>query len=169
MFKGTFDNGPKTIIGISVTSLVREALNLQETVSCLDSRCNPATIFGLTPADAIMIRNPGGRVWSALPDIVALDSRFPISQIVIVMHSDCGTSHLTEGLVHETIGRASRPNDSDSLRMTDDVVKYKISHGEQSVRDDLALLKMQPYLRKELVEGAIGFWLDTFSGLVTAV
>jgi len=141
----------------------------RKTVSCLDSRCNPQMIFGLTPAEAVVIRNPGGRVWSALPDIVALDSRFPITQIVILQHTDCGTSHVTEEQVYDTVGVATNPKDSHSLRMRDDVVKYKISHGEESVREDLSLLKMQPFLRKDLVESAIGFWLDTFSGLVTTV
>ena len=138
-------------------------------MSCLDSRCNPQTIFGLTPAEAVVIRNPGGRVWSALPDIVALDSRFPITRIVILQHSDCGTSHVTEELVYDNIEVTVSPKDSQSLRMRDDVVRYKISHGEESVKEDLSLLKMQPFLRKDLVESAIGFWLDTFSGLVTAV
>ena len=50
--------------------------------------------------------------------------------------------------------------------MCDAVVQYKISHGEEGVREDPALLKTQPYLRKQLAEGAVGFWLDTSSGLV---
>jgi hypothetical protein len=53
--------------------------------------------------------------------------------------------------------------------MRDDVVNYKISHGEEGVREDLELLKTQPFLKKELVEGAVGFWLDTFSGVVKDV
>lgn len=138
-------------------------------MACLDSRCNPYTIFGLSIADTIVIRNPGGRVWSALPDIVALDSRFEISQLVLLQHSDCGTSHLSEELIDERIMIAADPNGMESTRMRDDVVKYKISNGEEGVREDLELLKAQPFLRKELTETAVGFWLDTFKGLVKDV
>lgn len=138
-------------------------------VACLDSRCNPYIIFGLAVGDALVMRNPGGRVWSALPDIVALDSRFDISQLVLLQHSDCGTSHLTEQLVDERIKTAAKPDAVESTRMRDDVVQYKISHGEEGVREDLALLKAQPFLRKELVEGAVGLWLDVISGVVKEV
>lgn len=64
---------------------------------------------------------------------------------------------------------AADPNGMESTRMRDDVVKYKISNGEEGVREDLELLKAQPFLRKELTETAVGFWLDTFKGLVKDV
>jgi carbonic anhydrase len=116
-----------------------------------------------------VIRNPGGRVWSALPDIVALDSRFDVRQLVLLQHNDCGTSHLTEDLVHKSIAGTMEPTSEKTLKFRDDVVKLKISHGEEGVREDLALLKEQGFLRKELVDGAVGVWLDTFSGFVKIV
>jgi carbonic anhydrase len=138
-------------------------------VACLDSRCNPYDIFNLTISEAIVTRNPGGRVWSALPDIVALDARFGIHQLVLLQHSDCGTSHLTEKLVGEIIASAAEPTSDKTLKIRDEVVKYKISHGEEGVREDLALLKTSSFLRRELVDGAVGCWLDTTTGLVKKV
>ena len=40
---------------------------------------------------------------------------------------------------------------------------------EQSVRDDLNILKKNPYIRKELAENSIGFVYDLKSGLLTPV
>jgi carbonic anhydrase len=116
-----------------------------------------------------VIRNPGGRVWSALPDIVALDSRFGIHQLVLLQHSDCGTSHLTEELVHQNVKDAVEPDSGETLAFRDEVVNFEISHGEEGIREDLALLKKKGFLRKEMVESTVGFWLDTFSGVVKRV
>lgn len=138
-------------------------------VACVDSRSNPYTVFNFSSGEALVLRNPGGRVWSALPDIVALDSRFDISQLVLLQHSDCGTSHVTEAMVDERIATSVKPDNAESRRMRDDVVKYKLDHGEEGVREDLALLRAQPFLRKELAEGAVGLWLDTFGGLMKKI
>lgn len=40
---------------------------------------------------------------------------------------------------------------------------------EQSVRDDIAVLKANPFIRKELAENAVGFVYDIKSGLLTPV
>ena len=45
----------------------------------------------------------------------------------------------------------------------------KESSLEQSVRDDLALLKASPLVRKELAENAKGFVYDIKTGLLTPV
>jgi len=108
-------------------------------------------------------------VWSALPDIVTLDSRFDIRQIVLLQHNDCGTSHVTKELVNKRISDAVKSDDEETKKMRDNVVEHKISHGEEGVREDLGLLRTSPFLRKELVESAVGFWLDTFTGLAKVV
>jgi carbonic anhydrase len=40
---------------------------------------------------------------------------------------------------------------------------------EQSVRDDIAILKANPFIRKELAEHANGFVYDLKSGVLTPV
>jgi carbonic anhydrase len=40
---------------------------------------------------------------------------------------------------------------------------------EQSVRDDIAILKENPYIRKELADRAVGFVYDLKTGLLTPV
>jgi carbonic anhydrase len=138
-------------------------------VACLDSRCDPYKILSLAPSDAIVIRNPGGRVWSALADILILDSRFPLKQIILLQHNDCGTSHVTEELVDARVATAVKPYDPDTVKMMNGVCVFNISRGEVSVKEDLELLRRQSFLRRELVEKTTGFWLDTFSGIVKVV
>jgi hypothetical protein len=89
--------------------------------------------------------------------------------MVLLQHSDCGTSHLTEQLVHERVKGAVEPNSEQTLKFRDEVVNFKISHGEDGVKEDLALLKSKGYLRKELINATVGFWLDTFTGVVKTV
>jgi hypothetical protein len=71
--------------------------------------------------------------------------------------------------VHERVGQAVEPVSYDTLRVRDQVVEWKISRGEEGVRADLGLLRGKKFLRRELVEGAVGFWLDTNSGFVKRV
>ena len=40
---------------------------------------------------------------------------------------------------------------------------------EQSVKDDLAILSASPYVRKEVVERAVGFVFDIKTGKLTQV
>jgi carbonic anhydrase len=159
------------LLPVSLQSCVEIAITYigVHIVACLDSRCNPYDIFNLTIAEAIVARNPGGRVWSALNDIVALDARFGIQQLVLLQHTDCGTSHLTEELVHERIAEAAEPTTDKTLKVRDEVVRYTISHGEEGVREDMALLKASKFLRRDLVDRTVGFWMDTTTGLVKKV
>jgi carbonic anhydrase len=169
-FKSNFANGPNTLISMfSFTTESTKPTYSLNTVACLDSRCNPYTIFSLSQAEAIVIRNPGGRVWSALPDILTLDSRFDVRQLVVLQHSDCGTSHVTKELIHGRAQDAADPDSEETLEFRNEVVKYKISHGENGVKEDLELLRSKGFLRKELVDSAVGFWLDTFNGTVKKV
>ncbi|KAF2429568.1 carbonic anhydrase [Tothia fuscella] len=152
MFKGSFFNGPHTLI-----------------IACLDSRCDPYKIFNLNPPDAVVIRNPGGRVSAALSSVATLDSRFDLEKIVLLQHSDCGTSHVTEELVDKRIDTARSPHDPESIKMGNIVKELMISKGQAGVKADLEMLRRQPFLRESLVRNSVGFWLDTFSGVVKVV
>jgi carbonic anhydrase len=51
-------------------------------------------MFGLQLTDgAIIFRNVGGHVTHCIPDILALDGFLRIDDILIVHHTDCGTTH----------------------------------------------------------------------------
>jgi hypothetical protein len=76
---------------------------------------------------------------------------------------------LTKQLVHERIAEAVEPEDEKTLRMRHEVVEWKISRGEEGVRQDLEYLRTKGFLRRELVEGTVGFWMDTTTGVVKQV
>ena len=77
-------------------------------VTCLDHRVDPATIFGLSLGDAVVIRNTGGRVTPAVIDdiaylaflagqlfsgVVAAEGLF---EVAVVHHTQCGTGFLAD-------------------------------------------------------------------------
>jgi carbonic anhydrase len=135
----------------------------------MDSRTDPYKIFELQPRDAIVLRSPGGRTCSMLHQIAAVDSRFLIDQIVVFQHNDCGTSHLTEELIDKRIQTVKEPDHPETKKIRDVLISHTIHHGAKSLQGDLALLREQPFLRKEIADTAVGFWMDTFTGEVKVV
>ena len=91
-------------------------------VTCLDHRVDPATIFGLSLGDAVVIRNTGGRVTQAVIDDiaylaflagqlvsgqVAADGLF---EVAVVHHTQCGTGFLADpGFRHRAAEATGRP------------------------------------------------------------
>lgn len=88
---------------------------------------------------------------------------------MLFQHSDCGTSYLTKTLVNERIAEAGEPGAEKTLKMREEVCEWKVSKGEDGLRQDLEYLKGRGELRRDLVESAIGFWMDTTTGVVKQV
>jgi len=115
-----------------------------------------------------IIRNVAGRFTSAASDIAALDSFFHISQVVLVHHSNCGASHVTKHDALDSI-REKRPDfpvagyaDLESrMPMRED--------NHKSLQEDFEAAKKCGFIRKDLAETVVGFYLDVESGLVTRV
>lgn len=84
-------------------------------LTCADHRVDPAHVFGLEPSEAIVLRNPGGRVTrdilrslavlSTVAAIEGLDTGF---EFLVLHHTDCGLSRLAPaehaGLVADFAG-----------------------------------------------------------------
>jgi carbonic anhydrase len=155
-------------------------------VSCADPRVFPEQIFGLKHGDAIVIRVIAGHPQNAMNDILALDAFIKFSDIIVVHHTDCGSTYFTEDLIrtdlksrcpHDksidstTFGAVSTrfvaprpPDDIDSS--ADSSVMCSI---EQNLVDDLKLLKSHPLMRKELAERSHGFMYDITTGKLEEV
>ena len=67
--------------------------------SCADPRVFPEQIFGLNPGDALVIRVIAGHPQNAVNDLLALDAFLKLSDIIVVHHTDCGSTYFTEELV----------------------------------------------------------------------
>jgi carbonic anhydrase len=72
-------------------------------VTCMDHRVDPLAALDLELGDAMVIRNPGGRVTPALVedlgalDLVARDRGSSLAdlELVLMEHTDCGANKLT--------------------------------------------------------------------------
>ncbi|TVY65516.1 Carbon disulfide hydrolase [Lachnellula suecica] len=137
-------------------------------LTCVDPRCIPEYFLNLHPSDGVLVtRNICGHIAPALNDILALDAFLSIKEIMIVHHTDCGATHFTDDIVRETMKKRLP---SSSHTEVDNIKTFgAIKDLEQSVRDDIALLKAAPLVRKELADAAVGFVYDLKTGELTPV
>ena len=109
------------------------------------------------------MRTAGGRVEPVLEDILALNSYFGhgvLKQILIIHHTDCGASHIEPKAIRTDI--LSRHPDAQ-----DQVNKMFIgafSDLDQSIKDDVAIIKNHPMLHDDLKRGTKGLCWDVKTG-----
>ncbi len=66
-------------------------------VTCMDSRIDPLGMLGLSPGDAKIFRNPGGRVTpQALEALVLGVHLLRVDRILVVPHTRCAVASSTE-------------------------------------------------------------------------
>ena len=56
-------------------------------VSCADPRVVPESIFGLGVGEAVVIRNAGGNLQKALPDLLAIDTVMKLTDVIVIRHT----------------------------------------------------------------------------------
>jgi carbonic anhydrase len=77
-------------------------------VTCMDSRIDPLGMLGLSPGDAKIFRNPGGRVTaSALEALVLGVHLLNVQRILIVPHTRCAMTSNTEEELRERVGESA--------------------------------------------------------------
>ncbi len=140
-------------------------------LTCLDSRVDPAHLFGLGLGDALVIRNAGGRVTPAvmrdlgiLGVLAAAVSQPGTSprrpELVVIHHTDCGMSRLANPTIQEQV--ATRLG----LGM-DEVAAMAITDPARTVQDDVERLRKTPGTPDQLVVS--GFVYDVSSGTINQV
>ncbi|MCJ1278805.1 hypothetical protein MMC21_006623 [Puttea exsequens] len=143
----------------------KDPINTLPPVTCADPRCIPEQFLGLKPIEAIVIRNACGHVAPALDSILALDVLLGgFAEAMIVHHTDCGASHYTNEMIRGAL--KGRVGDGYGV---DEMDFGAVTNIEQSVKDDLAVLKANPLVRPELKEKTYGFVLQLETGLLSAV
>ena len=134
----------------------------------MDSRCNPYEVLGFKPYEIIALRNPGGRVRSCLVDLSAIDTLFGINQIIILQHSNCGTTHFTSQ-DHINNIKLTSPN------ITEDELALLRYHSpckkdnDDAVKEDLKALRECKLIPQCLRDNSIGLYLNVKTGLVQQV
>lgn len=130
-------------------------------VTCMDSRLHVAQALGLALGDAHILRNSGGRVTEdVIRSLVISQQQLGTREIVVLHHTDCGAQTFTN---EEFTAQLKRDlgvdvGNQDFLPFTDI---------EDSVREDIALLKNSPLIPDTIeISGAI---YDVDTGRMTEV
>jgi carbonic anhydrase len=126
-------------------------------LTCIDSRIEPLATLGLAPGDAKILRNAGARVTSDVMRTLVLASHLlGVDRVMVIAHTDCRMTG-TEDDVHAAVREAGAPDTHGlDFLVTEDQ--------EQTVRDDVQLLRSSPYLTHVRVGG---FRYDVESGRLT--
>jgi carbonic anhydrase len=109
----------------------------------MDARLDPARILGLEEGDAHVIRNAGGRAADALRSLVISEQLLGTNTIVIIHHTDCGMLTFTDADIHEKV-RSELSADADHIAF------LPFKDLEQSVRDDIAFLRVSPLIPESI-------------------
>jgi carbonic anhydrase len=73
-------------------------------ITCMDSRIEPLAMLGLDKGDAKILRNAGARVTEdVLRTLVLAVHLLEVRRIMVVAHTDCRMSKVTEEQVHADI------------------------------------------------------------------
>jgi len=134
-------------------------------LSCSDPRLNPYQILGIDPTlKATMVRNAGGRVLDAIRTLAVLQTIGNPGTIVVMHHTDCGMTHFHDDAVKEALIEIA-PHEKDRIQAS----KFGEINGsiDESLREDLAILKASPLIKKETQ--IIGLKYDINTGLLTEV
>jgi carbonic anhydrase len=128
---------------------------------CVDHRTDPAHVLGLMPNEAIVIRNPGGRVTPdflrSLAVLVAVAMTENLSagyELILMQHTDCGLSHL------------SPETNADLLASffgvtPDEVANKQLGDPREAVRSDVSLLRSNPLVPRTLVVSGLVYDVNT--------
>lgn len=66
-------------------------------VTCMDARIDPATLFGLRPGDAHVLRNAGGLVTDdVLRSLTISQRKLGTREVLLVQHTRCGLATFTD-------------------------------------------------------------------------
>lgn len=130
-------------------------------VTCMDSRLHVAQALGLALGDAHILRNAGGRVTEdMLRSLVISQQQLGTREIVVLHHTDCGAQTFTNEAfcqqLHETLGVDVSGQDF-----------LPFENVEDSVREDMALLRQSPLIPDDVVISGAVYDVDT--GRMTAI
>ncbi len=130
-------------------------------VTCMDSRIDPLRMLGLSPGDAKIFRNPGGRVdASALEALVLGVHLLNVQRILIVPHTRCAMASNSEQELRQRIGESAGLDASwQPFHVIDDQTA--------ALRADVAAVRSHPLIPDTVSVG--GFFYDVDTGLLKQV
>jgi carbonic anhydrase len=126
-------------------------------VTCMDSRISPLEMLGLQKGDAKILRNAGARVTDdVLRTLVLAVHLLEVNRVMVVPHTDCRMTKVTDDEVHAQI--LTRGVDTRSLEFR------TISDQYEALRCDVQRIRSSPYLPPGLP--VMGCIYDVSTGLL---
>ncbi|PRW33333.1 carbonic anhydrase [Chlorella sorokiniana] len=105
-------------------------------ITCMDARIHPEKALGVDIGDIHTVRNAGGRAVDALRSVTISQQLLGTTEIYVVHHTDCGmvtfSTPQLQSIVKEKLGHEDHTH------------YHEFSDSEQSVRDDIKLLRESP-------------------------
>jgi len=127
-------------------------------VTCMDSRIDPLRLVGLTPGDAKIFRNPGGRVTpQALEALVLGVHLLRVDRVLVVPHTRCAVATHTEEELRKRVS-ASAGTDVSWHRFH--VVEDQVA----ALGEDVHRVRSHPLIPERVAVG--GFLYDVDTGLL---
>ncbi len=127
-------------------------------VTCMDSRIDPLRMIGLSPGDAKIFRNPGGRVTDAALEALVLGVHLlNVRRILVVPHTRCA---MASSSLEEMRRRVGESAGQDASWQTFGVVPDQ----EAALRDDVHKVQAHPLIPNTVEVG--GFLYDVDTGLL---
>jgi carbonic anhydrase len=128
-------------------------------VTCMDSRIDPLGMLGLTPGDAKIFRNPGGRVTpQALEALVLGVHLLNVERVLVVPHTRCAVASSTESELRERVA-ASAGQDASWQPF------HVVTDQEAVLREDVQKVRSHPLVPDSVQVG--GFLYDVDTGLLS--
>jgi carbonic anhydrase len=136
----------RTFTGSDLTGRAARGLAV---VTCMDSRIDPLGLLGLKPGDAKILRNAGARVTDdVLRTLVLAVYLLGVDRVLVMPHTDCGMSKVTDDDVHALT--AARGVDTRSLDFR------TVPDQNAALLHDLVRIQSSPFLPTGMpVDGAI--------------
>ena len=130
-------------------------------VTCMDSRIDPLGMIGLSPGDAKIFRNPGGRVTDqALEALVLGVHLLNVQRILVVPHTRCAMASATQDELRERVG-ASAGQDASWQNFG------VVADQRAALADDVHRVTSHPLIPESVAVG--GFLYDVDTGLLDRV
>ena len=128
-------------------------------VTCMDSRIDPLAMLGLSPGDAKIFRNPGGRVTpQALEALVLGVHLLRVRRVMVVPHTRCAMTSHSEDELQRLIGSAVG---MDATWQSFGVVPDQ----RAALAADVRKVTSHPLIPETILVG--GFLYDVDTGLLT--
>ncbi|MCJ1469412.1 hypothetical protein MMC07_008045 [Pseudocyphellaria aurata] len=99
----------------------------------------------------------------ALRSLIVLDALAPIGTVIVVHHTDCGLTHLSDEGIRKALTEKVPSNAEEIKGMKFGAIKDI----DQNLLDDVAIIKASPYLAKDLQ--VLGYVYEMETGLLREV